>query len=161
MATDSLPSRRWSAFAPRFSLRLLLAAVTAFAIGFPLWYRTPYTEEELVYREVNGQPDKARPPVMRVVTLWKRNWGGKPYRHGESRVYRADGGIIGSSEYRRDKRHGPKKSYRDDGSLQWIEDYADDVRIGMTVYRAKGHINYRAEMAGLWLHGRLEQHHRF
>jgi hypothetical protein len=147
----------WSKLPVRFSLRTLLVALTLFAIGFPIWYRWPYREVELIYRNVNGQPDKTKPPVMRVVSTWRRNWGGKPYKQGESIVYRADGGIIARTEYRRDKRNGPKKSFRDDGSLQWIEQFEDDVRVGMTYYRVNGDIDYRAEMDGIWLHGKLEQ----
>jgi hypothetical protein len=155
-ATKQIAGRRTLGL--RFSLSSLLLGLTAFAIGFPVWYSWPYTEQELVYPEVNGEPDKTKPPMLRVVTSWRRNWGGKPYKHGESRVYRAGGGIIASTEYRRDKRNGPKKSFRDDGSLQWIEEYEDDERVGMTTYQASGKILYRAEMAGIWLNGNLEQH---
>ena len=41
--------RRWS---PRlqFSLRVLLLAITAFAIGFPIWFRWPYRTERYPLR---------------------------------------------------------------------------------------------------------------
>ena len=48
LASSPTPTapRRWP-LRPRFSLRLLLLGVTAFAVGFPIWYRWPYVEEEL------------------------------------------------------------------------------------------------------------------
>jgi len=66
----------------RFSLRLLLLSVTAFAIGFPIWYRWPYDEVESHYPErsvnVGGKwelvEDKNR-PYERITTTLRRRWG--------------------------------------------------------------------------------------
>jgi hypothetical protein len=43
MANTSDTSRR--RFSLRYSLRVLLLGLTAFAIGFPVWYRRPYEEQ--------------------------------------------------------------------------------------------------------------------
>jgi len=67
--------RRWRL---QFSLRLLLLALTAFAIGFPIWYRWPYEETE--YRYPND--DKTLPPEGSVVRTWQRTWGGGRVKSG-------------------------------------------------------------------------------
>jgi hypothetical protein len=80
--TASLLSR----LRPQFSLRALLIVFTAFAIGFPLWYRWPIREVKFEYpratNNVGGKfvevEDKSAPPVSRTVTTWKRRWG-KPH----------------------------------------------------------------------------------
>ena len=85
MADPARPSRRLPL---RFSLRLLLVAVTAFAIGFPIWYRWPYEEEEVRYAmDAAGKPDLSRPPDTRRVITWQRQWGRGLEKHGEERYY--------------------------------------------------------------------------
>ena len=72
--TDTItphPNRRWT-LRLQFSLRLLLLALTAFAIGFPIWYRWPF--EETDYQYPGG--DKTRPPMGKSVKTWRRSWGG-------------------------------------------------------------------------------------
>jgi hypothetical protein len=88
-------------FLPRFSLRELLLAVTAFAIGFPIWYRWPYEEKELLGRGTSG----AGPVTMRRVKTWQRQWGGGRLQHGEERVYLNDK-LYEVSTYRVGKLHG-------------------------------------------------------
>src|SRR5262245_11201972 len=76
----------------QFSLRLLLLAFTAFAIGFPIWYRWPYTEEELRYpgkRDSTGQwkQDTTKPPLRRIVRTFRRTWGGGKVQEGPECEY--------------------------------------------------------------------------
>lgn len=86
MATSSLAPRRRRL---QFSLRLLLLALTAFAIGFPVWYRWPYDKTELIYPNgvvtIAGNqrwgPDKSQPPAGRVVRTWQRPWGSLRLHH--------------------------------------------------------------------------------
>src|SRR5438034_10302208 len=82
-----------SALRPRatrlqFSLRLLLLAITAFAIGFPIWYRWPY-------QEVLDERD----PLTRAVTSkrilnWQRQWGGDRLLHGKQERHYFWGGRV-------------------------------------------------------------------
>src|SRR5205809_4736 len=60
----------------QFSLRLLLIAFTAFAIGFPIWYRWPY-------QEVREEHIRVGPSILRSVVHWQRQWGGKILMHGK------------------------------------------------------------------------------
>jgi hypothetical protein len=100
----SLAKRR---FLPRFSLRVLLLAVTAFAIGFPIWYRWPYEEE--VIQKTSG--DLLSPPgEFRTITTWQRQWGGGRKRHGTYQSFR--NGVLSSvGTWRDDQFHGPYRSY--------------------------------------------------
>jgi hypothetical protein len=76
-----------------------LLAVTAFAIGFPIWYRWPYDEVEW-YDPYTGGPATGT-ERSRSVTTWQRTWGGGRVKLAESnhspegeireRRYRADG----------------------------------------------------------------------
>lgn len=77
----------------QFSLRLLLLGITAFAIGFPIWYRWPYEETRVVG------------PGATVTTVWQRQFGGERLKHG--RETRTQGKLVQSSNYRRGKSHGP------------------------------------------------------
>jgi hypothetical protein len=75
---ESTPTIRRSWLRPRYSLRVLLLAFTAFAIGFPVWYRWPYEEIEDL---ADGAPIRAW-----RITTWQRQWGGERLRHGPERV---------------------------------------------------------------------------
>jgi hypothetical protein len=102
--TPSPPSRRLPL---RFSLRVLLLAVTAFAIGFPIWYRWPYEED--VIQKPTGDP-LAAPGEFRTITTWQRNWSAPRKRHGTTRILR--NGVTSSvSTYRDDVYHGPYQSF--------------------------------------------------
>jgi hypothetical protein len=69
------PRRSW--LRPRYSLRVLLLAFTAFAIGFPIWYRWPYQETK------SGQIGQRK---VSTTTTWQRQWGGGRLKHGPERV---------------------------------------------------------------------------
>jgi hypothetical protein len=90
----------------QFSLRLLLLAFTAFAIGFPIWYRWPYEAEEIHYATTNGKPDTTR-VLSRTVNTWQRQWGGGKKRHGPSRVWRASADVTVVEHFEHDVRSGP------------------------------------------------------
>ncbi|HEX5103077.1 MAG TPA: hypothetical protein VFV87_04660, partial [Pirellulaceae bacterium] len=86
-----LTTRLW---APRFSLRMLLAAFTAVAIGIPVWYRWPYEEEEDI------------PSRERIVNTWQRQWGGGRLLHGPRTWFRSDGSKQYVTHFVRGERHG-------------------------------------------------------
>jgi hypothetical protein len=141
----------------RFSLRVLLVAFTAFAIGFPIWYRWPYSEEELHYWERNGQPDRTRPPWARSVTTWQRQWGGGRLKHGTATTYITNSKEMGQKEYR----NGELlrwRSFGEDGHLMWISEYENGLRCRETGYRSNGSITYKTRFSNLRLHGDAEQH---
>jgi len=75
---------------PRFSLRLLLLALTAFAVGFPIWYRWPYEKRVTVC----GQA---------LVTTWRRQWGGTQVQHGPQMEW-FNGRLIWTATYRNGER---------------------------------------------------------
>src|SRR6478736_5135829 len=79
----------------QFSLKLLLIAFTAFAIGFPIWYRWPYEATDV---DSTG--------TTRWVTTWQRQWGGGRLKHGLERVI-SGGQIVQSTMYHNGLRHGP------------------------------------------------------
>ena len=72
-----------SCLRPRFSLRLLLLGVTAFGVGFPVWYRMPY-EERTDTSTIPGQPTSMIWETR--ITTWRREWGGTRVKHGKERV---------------------------------------------------------------------------
>jgi hypothetical protein len=80
---------------PRFGLRELLLAFTAFAIGFPIWYRWPYVETVT-----------ERGTHYTSVCTWQRQWGGGRRKHGIERQI-LDGHTISVTTYRSDQCHGP------------------------------------------------------
>src|SRR5687767_3547992 len=86
--------KRWPRLRPQFSLRLLLLAFTAFALGFPIWYRWPYVEVE-------------EKPEVRDSTTWRRTWGGGRVKHGEQRRDHFGRKIYSVSTYREGVLHGP------------------------------------------------------
>src|SRR5438034_1924689 len=97
-----------SALRPRatrlqFSLRLLLLGITAFAIGFPIWYRWPY-------QEVLEQRDPVTGAVTsRRIMTRQRQWGGENLPHGKQEDHHLWGGdeMIITTHYVRGNRHGP------------------------------------------------------
>jgi hypothetical protein len=131
MATAANTPRPW--LRPRFGLRLLLLAFTAFAVGFPIWYRWPYEEREV-----------AEAGVSRVerITTWQRQWGGGRLKRGPER-HTIDGVIFRSTNYRDGRKHGPHTEYTlidgaDSRGLYVIRSphptevgqYADDEEVG-------------------------------
>jgi hypothetical protein len=79
-----------------FSLRFLLLAVTAFAIGFPIWYRWPY--------EVSDTK-RSQNPDVRHTTTWQREWGGGRTKVAQSRYYKGKRDLF--QGFRGEMRHGP------------------------------------------------------
>src|SRR5262245_57943128 len=107
-ANPDLPSkaRRW--LNPRFSLKVLLLAFTAVAIGFPIWYRWPYTEESQL------PEDTSRPPTFKIVTTWRRTWGGGREKHGPETRVTPDGKSRVVTHYKNGVKSGPYAEYFDD-----------------------------------------------
>ena len=99
MPSSTLP-RRWRL---QFSLRLALLALTAFAIAFPVWYRWPYEEVEILpspFKMTPKEPESSR------VTTWQRQWGGGKLKHGPENSL-LDGQTTAIITYRQGQRHGP------------------------------------------------------
>ena len=88
--------RSW--FRPRFSLRLLLLGVTAFAVGFPIWYRWPYEDVEDL--TVPGTKSQTR------ITTWRWLWGGGRLPHGPQR-FLIDGQLYELTTYQDGRKEGP------------------------------------------------------
>ena len=106
MATVANTRRSW--LRPRFSLRVLLLAFTAFAIGFPIWWRWPYEEVEQLPSSFRG----ITPPVdEKRLTTWQRQWGGKVLKHGPER-HLINGETQTETIYRDGKKHGPYVVYQ-------------------------------------------------
>src|SRR5262245_39496345 len=103
--------RRWRL---QFSLRLLLAAFTSFAIGFPIWYRWPYQEAESL-----AAGDRA----VRI-TAWQRQWGGGRLKHGPERLI-VNGQTAELTTYLRGRKEGPYWNGRLTGQ------FANDMREGV------------------------------
>jgi len=117
----------------QFSLRVLLLGLTAFAIGFPIWYRWPFEEVEQKYFGADPfAPPRAsasQKPYATITRTWRRTWGGgkvqsgrtvtdsrqgrsktveyfeNGVRHGAFEVY-FDGRLIRSGRYEQGKREG-------------------------------------------------------
>lgn len=100
----------------QFSLRHLLLTFTAFAIGFPLWYRWPY-------QEIKTNPAGTR----KQITTWQRQWGGGSKKHGLQR-WILHGKTFESITYRNDERQGPYESTYTSGQLS--KAYRNDRRQG-------------------------------
>jgi hypothetical protein len=100
-AIGRIPRRR-SWLLPRFSLRVLLLAFTAFAVGFPVWFRRPYEEVEL--------RDKVNASQFAIIRTWQRKWGGERRQHGEER-WTVDGVSYQTTTYRNGQKHGPFSQY--------------------------------------------------
>ena len=96
------PTKRRSWLLPRFSLRVLLLAVTAFAIGFPIWYRWPYEEVEKLSSPVTVT---GKPIEYTRITTWQRQWGGGRLKHGPEQAIIA-GLTVSLTTYRNGRKHG-------------------------------------------------------
>jgi hypothetical protein len=151
-------SRKPSRLPLRFSLRVLLVAVTLFAIGFPIWYRRPY--EETVVQAPSGDPFAA-PGEMRITTTWQRQWGGGRLKHGVERVVRngktswttafrdgkqhglhqsfyVTGPLAEEGYYAAGKQHGVWKNYREDGTVRATTTWRRAQREGPASIAGKG-----------------------
>jgi hypothetical protein len=118
VTTDTVPVRQ--AKSPlRFSLRLLLLAVTVFAIGFPIWYRWPYEE---VDDKQSANPD------LRSTTTWQREWGGGRSKIARSKYFQ--GSRIRLETFRGETRHGPYEISSRDGSRE-VGQFVDGKKDGL------------------------------
>ena len=124
MTSPAAPRRRLPL--PRFSLRVLLAVFTAVAIGFPVWYRWPYEEEEAI---ITLAPDVSSMPVDRIVTTWQRQWGAGRLRHGRETWYRSDGSKQRVTTYVSGLRHGRFEAW-EPRRLETVGHYERDRKSG-------------------------------
>src|SRR4051794_10537097 len=101
--TDASPTRQSPLWRPQFSLRVLLIAISLFAIGFPIWYRWPYQEVVEERDPVTGSV------TSKTILHWQRQWGGETLLHGtrEDHNFWRGGETIITTHYLRGKRHGP------------------------------------------------------
>jgi len=120
MTPSAAPRRRLPL--PRFSLRVLLAAFTAVAIGFPVWYRWPYEEEG-----EDGVINMSVPE--RNVTTWQRQWGGGRLMHGPATSYRADGSKHYVVFFASGQRHG-RCEFWEPGRLETLGHFEHDRKSG-------------------------------
>src|SRR5262245_879759 len=122
VATSARP-RTWRL---QFSLRLMLVAITAFAIGFPIWYRWPY-------RETIERRDPATGKLWstRIIT-WQRQWGGERLAQGPEQTL-LDGGITITMNNVQGKRHGPYTVRDAKGRMREDGQYADGLKEGRWV----------------------------
>jgi hypothetical protein len=137
-----LTTRPWL---PRFSLRVLLAAFTAVAIGFPVWYRWPYEEEVIAL-----DPFDYDPPNDRAVITWQRQWGGDRLKHGPERTYRADGSKLHVTHYADGQRHGRFEAWEPQERLETVGYYDRDAMAG-TWTTDTGH----SKLVESWQNGQL------
>jgi len=152
-----MPPARRSRFALRFSLRVLLIAFTAFAIGFPVWYRWPYEEsqDESISMPADpfAPPGATRPPVIKrtLVTTWQRQWGGGRLKDGPERLYE-DGKLVIERTFINGQRHGPHHA----GALSG--QYVEGKKEGMWEVRDQ---QGKVVSSSMWHAGRLDGLHEF
>lgn len=126
----------------RFSLRVLLLAVTAFAVGFPIWYRWPYEEEV----------DVLPTPGMRRVITWQRQWGGGRSKHGRERLVYGQDSVAVVRNYRNAVLHGPYLTFFSDGSPNVSGQFVGGLRDGEWAEWLDGRKVSRTH----WFQGHLE-----
>jgi hypothetical protein len=114
VAAKSTPARRLRL---QFSLRMLLFALTAFAIGFPIWYRWPY-------EGVDRETPAGSTPVVKEISTWQRQWGGGRLKHGSEKLI-ADGQTVLTTMYQNGKRHGPQRGQK------FVGQYENDKKEGV------------------------------
>ena len=120
-----LSAARPCIFRLQFSLRVLLVALSLFAIGFPIWYRWPY-------QEINEERDTTGFVTSKSVLHWQRQWGGGTLLHGkrEDHQYWVFGKtLVTTTNYVRGKRHGPYTT-RSKVRPNVTGQYVDDMREG-------------------------------
>jgi len=140
--TDNSPTpARPRALRLQFSLRLLLLAFTAFAVGFPIWYRWPYEETE-------EQRDSAGTVQFKRITTWQRQWGGQRLMHGEYRAISGD--LTTTSNFSRGRFHGPFTLRDKKGRFSTTGQYVDNMKEGRWIERSG-----KASTETDWLHDRL------
>ena len=150
-ATSPAPKPRRSRL--QFSLRLLLLAFTAFAVGFPIWYRWPFEETN----EFDLDPFATGSGTTTITRTWRRTWGGgkiqsgreieevrrgkfsrktiryydKDQLHGKFEMYEG-GKLIQTGQYERGGREGKWVEYDSSGKVvctaTWHEDLLDRMK---------------------------------
>ncbi len=129
---------------PQFSLRWLLLAVTAFAIGFPIWYRWPYQEVEQTFASPGG------PVVAKRIITWQRQWGGGQLKHGiETWIFKGE--TVKTIMYRRGQKHGPVMARDASGQLVVVGQHVDDKKQGVWTDSSGSEIRIAN-----WHHDKLE-----
>ena len=123
---------RW--WLPRFSLRFLLAAVSAFGIGFPLWYRWPY-EERI---EAHSDPYCGF-RYGAIATTWQRQWGGGRVKQGWETEFDTSGKPRYRTYYRRDQRDGPYEQFDSSGRVCLRGQFAANASVG--IWTANGDLD--------------------
>jgi hypothetical protein len=142
MTDNSSTSARPRPYRLQFSLRLLLLAFTAFAIGFPIWYRWPYEETE-------EQRDSAGKLEFKRITTWQRQWGGQRLMHGEYRAISGD--LTTTATFSGGEFHGPYALRDKKGRFSTTGQYVDNMKEGVWI-----ETNGKASTTAHWLHDRLD-----
>ena len=142
MTTAPVQPRSW--LRPRYSLRVLLLAFTAFAIGFPIWYRWPYEEREIL---------ASSPPSLVTVTTWQRQWGGGRLKHGPER-FLCNNDEFEFTMYVNGQKNGLYKRYAggpfDKPELFCVGQYVDDLKEGVWIE----YFSSAEKEIKTWHHGR-------
>jgi hypothetical protein len=141
--SDNTPTRSHG-LPLRFSLRVLLVAFTLFAIGFPIWYRWPYEEEDkgLALERARGSTNAKR------ISTWQRQWGGGRKKHGPEWEY-SNGRLYSITTYRDGNVTGPFTRYwLNHGKVASVGSHQNGVPIGTWHYfnlqgRESGSEEYR------------------
>jgi hypothetical protein len=112
--------------------------ISAFAVGFPVVYRWPFQDEEFRYPLGNdGRPDLTKPPNAKIVTTWRRTWGGGSEKHGRRVTQNLNSSMLTVEHYERDLRHGAFTAYIDNEIVANGRYFAGQ-RDGTWVFRAPG-----------------------
>jgi len=141
MTTAAPPANRPARLRPRYSLRVLLVAFTAFAIGFPIWYRWPYEEVE------RG----AQSPDLVAITSWQRQWGGGRLKHGAFRIAWGKQPVQ-MENYSHGLLDGPCQYYLTDGTMYLEGNYKAGQRDGLWTETIEAKTSARTQ----WSNGRLD-----
>jgi hypothetical protein len=126
---------------------MLLIAFTAFAIGFPVWYRWPYEESQdetfLTPADPFAAPGATLPTAIKrtVVTTWQRQWGGGRLKHGPERWYE-NGALVSERTFLNGEVHGPqemdsRKLLFEDGQLISVDGQSMHDLLGRLVLADK------------------------
>jgi hypothetical protein len=109
----------------QFSLRVLLVAFTAFAIGFPVWYRWPYVE-------IVEKHDGAGNLLSKRTITWQRQWGGGRLMHGTEETTQMVGGTpyAATTTYVKGMRQGPYTTQFAKTRFSQKGQYLDDMKEG-------------------------------
>jgi len=124
---DAFPATRPRVWRLQFSLRVFLLGFTAFAVGFPVWYRWPY-EETVVNRFPTGPVGAPTGTDQSTrITTWQRQWGGAKMKHGPERQLFHEAVFV--TPYVNDRRHG-LYTFHDGSELRETGQYLDNKKEG-------------------------------